>query len=151
MKHRILVQTIPIQFKSEIRHFEIRVPDNTDRIIGVETSVRFANRLILPDETHPLFNAKFLLGEIRLQGATKNQWFYVGSVHDTDLVEHADFFMLSNNLELPFTYNSKRVKEECNAQATSTCIKGYYKDVIGQTLNQNPNYEVSLMLHIQTN
>lgn len=150
MKQCIVVQTIPIHFASQIRHFEIRIPDNTVRIIGLETSVRFNNPPIVPEEMQHLFHAKYILGEVRLQGTDEPQWFYSGSIYETALPEERDFDKAIQDFEMPYKTHGKSVREILDNQPATTCIKGFYKDIIGQTLNQHLNYTVSLMLHVQT-
>lgn len=150
MKKRIVVQTIPIHFPSQISHFEIRIPENTMSITGVQTSVRFTNQPIVDDTVNYIFRAKYLLGEVRLQGANHVEWFYSGSIHETALPEERDFDKLILDFEMPYKAQGRTEIEILNNQPDTTCIKGFYKDIIAQTLNQNLNYTVSVILHLQT-
>lgn len=152
MKTQIVTETVHLTGIHEIKHFEIRIPDNTDKISGIEFGVRFhqmpdlSNRTLYDEE----FMEQFRIADIRLQGAAGQTWFYANSIKDslkpdTDL----DFYTENSEMNIPFEFLAKRDKEALNICPSTTRIKGFIKDCICGVLQQSLHYSITICLHCE--
>lgn len=154
MKTQIVTEVISISSIGEIKHFEIRIPENTNQLTGIESSVRIVDAVVVnPSLQYDVdFTTQFKIADIRLQGAKQQAWFYADSIKDSlKPIDNLDYFIESMDMNLPFEYHAKREKEVLTIYPTSTCIKGFIKDVIGTTLNQTIQYSITICLHVELN
>lgn len=154
MKTQIVTEVISIDSIGEIKHFEIRIPENTNQLTGIESSVRIADAVVVnPSLQYDVdFTTQFKIADIRLQGAKQQAWFYADSIKDSlKPIDNLDYFIESMDMNIPFEYQAKREKEVLAIYPTSTRIKGFIKDVIGATLNQAIQYSITICLHVELN
>lgn len=154
MKTQIVTEVVSINSINEIKHFEIRIPENTNQLTGIECSVRIEDAVVvnpsLQYDTN--FTTQFKIADIRLQGAKQQTWFYADSIKDSlKPIDNLDFFTENMDMNLPFEYQAKHEKEVLTILPTSTRIKGFIKDVIGATLNQAIQYSITICLHVELN
>ena len=154
MKTQIVTETVSLTSIHEIKHFEIRIPDNTNKIIGIEFGVRFHEAVDLGNTTlyDEEFIEQFRIADVRLQGATGQTWFYAESIKeslkpDIDL----DFYTENSEMNIPFEFHGKRDKEVLNIYPRTTRIKGFIKDCICGVLEQAIHYSVTICLHVEIN
>jgi len=153
MKNKIIVATVGIKSKREIKHFEIRIPENTNVITGIDMSVRLQDAITIPPSLFydDNFISQIIMGDMRLQGAKDTTWFYAGYVKDSLQVVGEDFYILNTDMNLPFMVQGKTHMETLNVIPLSTAIKGFYKDSIGELLNQDLAYTLIISIHVETN
>ena len=154
MKTQIVTEVINIKSIGEIKHFEIRIPENTNQLTGIECSVRIADAIVVnPSLQYDAdYITQFKIAEIRLQGAKQQTWFYADSIKDSlKSINNLDFFSENMDMNIPFEFQGKHEKEVLTIFPTSTRIKGFIKDVIGETLNQATEYAITICLHLELN
>lgn len=152
MKSQIVTEVITLSGIHEIKHFEIRIPENTSRIVGIEFGVRFSNSVLIDgsidfDES---FIEQFDIADLRLQGASSQTWFYAERIKDSiKQMDGIDFYTENTEMNIPFEYHGKREIEILNIIPTTTRIKGFIKDVIGGTLQTPTSYSITICLHLE--
>lgn len=154
MTTQIVTEIVSVNSIHEIKHFEIRIPDNTNKIIGIEFGVKFHQAVDLSNPT--LFDEEFIeqlrIADIRLQGAINQDWFYAGTIKDSlKQYDALDFYTENSEMNLPFEFHAKREKEILTIYPNTTRIKGFVKDCIGAILEQAINYSITICLHLEIN
>jgi hypothetical protein len=151
MKTHIITETIQIQKQSEIKHFDIRIPEQTEAIIGIQYGIRFQDEIARVDVIpyDEVINDHFIIADLRLQGAKTATWFYASELRDNLLsIKSCSFYEPAQNNNIPFIFHQKHEMEKLNIQPSSTIINGYIKDVIGKTFNEHISYSITISLHV---
>lgn len=154
MKAKIVNAVVDIQLAGEYKHFEVRIPDNVKYIDGVETSVRFESELWNTlDLAHlSVMNKSYIISDVRLSGGKHNNWFYANTINEclTSYKEDLTIFEQNGACFQPIHFNKKRDGDNCNIIPIGTRIKGYVKDVIGQNLQTDISYSITISIHLIT-
>lgn len=154
MKTKIVIAVVDIQLAGEYKHFEMRIPDNVNSIIGVETSIRFESDIwnAIELSSHITMEKKYSIGDLRLNGGKHNNWFYTNTIHEclTDYKEDISRFEQNVNCFQPIMYSKSKDADTCTVLPIGTRIKGYYKDVIGKNLQTDLSYSITISIHLST-
>lgn len=169
----VVITKVSISRQGERKHFQIRLSKDSKHIMGVEYGVRLISNVdslriktitaFLPQPTSPLgtgiasdgslsqiFKRDILLGEFKLQSCEEANWFYSTNVYANDNnLGFGDFSSTGFPIN-DFSHGSMRFEDELKVDAKSTIIQAWYKDSLGESLQQNTNYEVSIYLWIKT-
>ena len=178
MKEGVIITKINIKRQGERRHFQIKLPNDTKFIIGVEyggrlisksDSIKFAAVLIaappiespvletdhtMPDaetvEERPrgLFKRNQLVGELKLQSSEESNWFYSTDVFVADANLSYGDFSNAGFKVNDYTHGNKRTEEIVKVDAESTIIQGWYWDTLGKSQKVDINYEVTIYVWI---
>lgn len=150
MKKRIIIAEERITKAGEHRLFQIRLPKNTKRIIGVSTDLRIETAFLadpagVPGDAIWNLNANPLAGRLTLQSMEKANIFfqdylwvllYNDGISDLDKMDSMDAFSVYTNKE------PKAVNVPCN----TTIINALYKDALGVTFDSDFVYRVKVTL-----
>jgi hypothetical protein len=154
MKIQIVSTSIDMQRAGALHHFEMRIPQNTSKIIGVECGVKLKSNIgLIPRYDRTLTIPQIEeIGELRLHCANEYQWFYACMLSDLIHVnEKRTHFTDTMAMKKPFMYHGKHEADNCNVIPNTTRIKGFFKDVLGANKNINFHYSITISIHLETN
>lgn len=164
MKEEAIVSTVSITIPKEIKNFQIRLPYDTKRIIGVETGAirtfyaETGNYVdpewwAFPNTNDLLFQVKpnKTVGEITLQTLGKENIFFRDEMKDKDSnIFWADFTKPDINEFKEWTLGRKREEVEVNVD-NNIIIEACYKDRWGIINELIVRYTFRLYLWIEKN
>lgn len=154
MKTKIVTAVVEIDLAGEFKHFEVRIPDDVKSIDGVETSVRFESDLweTLELSNLAVINKSYIISDVRLSGGKHNNWFYSHTVNECLTSYKEDLTVFEQNVTCfqPIHFNKKRDGDNCNIIPIGTRIKGYVKDILGQNLQTDISYSITISIHLST-
>lgn len=166
----VTVHTIPISKKGEWNYFQVRLPKDAKKIIGVETGLHIKDEL--PFEVAGGVGKRFgiernnLMGELKLQSLDTANIFYAKDIVEEDRNMGSDNIKIIDNTGLgerriafmreapppdlwqpmfPWTHGNK-LEEDGLLMLHNPVIAGIYKDVIGKQYNTDINYKVMLYI-----
>lgn len=161
-KEEAIVYTLSITKSEEAKNFQIRLPDDTKRIIGLEWGVVRTFYAITGNYTDPewwqfpntndlSFQVKptRVIGELTLQTMGTENIFFRGEVNEIDNnLFWADFSKPSMNQFKEWTHGRKREELEINV-ASDRIVEAYYKDRWGIVNAVIARYKLHLYLWIE--
>lgn len=156
MKQQVLTKQITIRFDGEIQTFQIKLPEYTVSVIGIETGFRMVDS---PDpapvpgydfRTMMFFNRNTVTGELKLQSCETANIFYSSYLKTENNAGFGDFSRHSDSRPLEYLHQLNREEIPVCVKGKSTVIRGFYKDRLGESLNRKFNYVVSVHLWIET-
>lgn len=159
MKEGVIITKISIKRQGERKHFQIKLPNDTKFIIGVEYGGRLISQLrevdVKPnangiEQQRTPFRRNQLVGELKLQSSEESNWFYSADVFGADAnLRYGDFSNAGFNVN-DYTHGNKRTEEIVKVDAESTIIQGWYLDALGKSQRADINYEVTIYIWINT-
>lgn len=155
-RQRTIITTIPISSQGEIKHFQVKIPDNAAFITGIETGVRVKQPLknfIPPTErkerisppVNPFSNiiSEVLVGELKLQSCEEANIFYSAEVKErNEEIQSAEGLRFYK--EKSWTHGLKRQLDKITVDGETTILSGIYKDRISEMLKRDIPYEVNI-------
>jgi hypothetical protein len=155
MNTKIVSAVVDMKLAGEFKHFEIRIPDNIKSIDGIETSVRIQSdifEMVKPPQ-EKMLQGSTIIGELRLNGGKDNNWFYAHTINECLIINQWKLsrFELNNLAFQPINFNKKKDGDNIAVLPKGTRLKGYIKDVLGQSLQTNINYSITICIHLSTN
>lgn len=156
LREEVISQELLITTKGTIRHFQLRVPANAEKIIGMECGVRIDTTI--PTLQQPAGFSQSLqyfpprvMGEIRLQNVGQGNLFYAVDVIEQDAhLGFADFSSQPGFAPKCWTHCNKREAVEVELNRQTAIIMGMYKDILGEQLNQNLSYWIIIHMWFAT-
>lgn len=172
MKEGVIITKINIKRQGERKHFQIKLPNDTKYIIGIEYGGRLikksdvkvveaaphaaaneatyvkAEAVEIKEGGRTFFKRNQLVGELKLQSSEESNWFYAADVFLNDSNIGLGDFSQSGFPVNDFTHGNKRTEEIVKVDAESTIIQGWYLDAIGKTQKTDINYEVTIYVWI---
>jgi hypothetical protein len=176
----VKITAFPIETKGQWHFFQVRMPVDTVKIIGIETSVSIVETDLgtLPStlQTDWLSLYRHIrVGEIKLQSLDETGFFYAGEIVETDRnLFRGDYSFTYYGLRTinpgtsaeeqvpeytnpinfwqskPWTHSGCRFEDEIMLSGQKI-INGFYHDSIGETLDQDTHYTISLYTWYETN
>jgi hypothetical protein len=154
MKEGVIITKINIKRQGERKHFQIKLPNDTKFIIGIEYGGRLISKSDamvikpIPVETRTPFKRNQLVGELKLQSSEESNWFYSTDVFVADAnLSYGDFSNAGFKVN-DYTHGNKRTEEIVKVDAESTIIQGWYLDALGKSQKVDINYEVTIYVWI---
>jgi hypothetical protein len=145
-KYRCIVEAIPITKKGEVKHFQVRIPENAEFISGIETAVRMKSLpsvvgfAVVSDAPRGA-----IAGELKLQSCEEVNVFYATDAVDQSAKENFDkIFTPGAFPENVWTHGYKRELEEVKVDGDTTVLAGLYRDKMGAMQNRDISYDVFL-------
>lgn len=147
-----VVANITISRAGEWHHFQIKLPKNTLRVVGIETDV-FLKPLKdrATGNSYERWEKYNTVGKLSLQSMEKINVFY------NDWVK-ASVFYEDIKTQTAFKINpfSKHIRgktfpKQIDIPVESTTINALYKDVVGKQIKKDIAYTVKTILWIETN
>ncbi len=177
MREEAIIQSIAITKKKEQSFFQVKLPRNTHKIIGIETGLFVTSVLpdFLPYTQGDANNIRRhrLIGTLQLQASGKPNLFYAREIFDKDInigvnelkiVQEAVFNELlaapplkgnnppvdgNNFFDFPvWSHGTKREEDPVNICGCQL-INGQFKDAVGAYYNANIQYKVILYIWIE--
>ena len=169
----VIVQRLHISKQGERHYFQINVPRQAEKIVGLELGAFLNAPVFLKDRSLSSNNwlsikRNRLLGEVQLQTSNQPNFFFTGELVQEDRnIGVTDF--IKTGKEKPVELNRLRIdpppqknywrsqqfthggRKELDEILTDNdrVIYGCFKDVIGKTEKKNINYTVLLYLWFQ--
>lgn len=161
MKEKVIIHAVRITRKGELQHFQVRIPRDAARIIGVETGVRIASTLdqewvklvygsLQWDTTAFGFYKSMLIGDLRLQSCEKANLFYASDIYERDINLGIGDWTDKQFAVREVTHGRKREEVRAEANGDTTILQGTFRDKIGEHLNMHLLYEVRIYVWYET-
>jgi|SRR6185437_2810848 len=163
-KEKVILTKLPITKVGQVVNFQVKIPRDASRIIGIELSGCYSNP---PVEQQPAA-AKFALatearisksfnilqftpspfvGDVRLQSCEDTNVFYSGDVYLADNnLGFGDFSATGLFPAKTETHGYKRYECVVNTNGETTILKGVYRD--RQTANSKPQYAYTVNVYV---
>jgi hypothetical protein len=133
IKERVIVRQIPITKSGQITMFDIKVPREVTKIIGIETGLRWISGAIPADVlfTSPIdtlrFHRTITLGDLTLKSLDNAHLFYS---EELKLHRHYSFgdFTAVHFTPKPYTHQSLLTEDTISIDGAITIAQGMYKD-----------------------
>ena len=178
MNEGVIITKITIKRQGERKHFQIKLPNDTKFIIGIEyggrlisksDTIKFAaaprvaptiaspalatalttlNAGTVAERPRGLFKRNQLIGELKLQSSEESNWFYSTDVFLADANLSYGDFSNAGFRVNDYTHGNKRTEEIVKVDAESTIIQGWYLDALGKSQKADINYEVTIYVWI---
>jgi hypothetical protein len=153
MKEQVIIQTISINKRSQQNFFQVKLPRDTHKIIGIETGLNVLNvpgYFIPAKELSKLIRRNNLMGVVQLRANTKPDVFYSKEIFERDMNIGADeikniptpqvdewkereISLMATALLISLTGHTAAKREEDPLDICGcTVINGQYKDAIGE-------------------
>jgi len=158
-KEKVILTSFAITQVGQIQGFQVKIPRDAKRIIGIESSV--SKRILMPAPgggggggIGSLFvsvNPNPIMGEFKLQSSGDANIIFADTIYSDDAnIGQGDF---SATMQFPpkdFTHLYKPMETEANEDGSATLIKGIYTDKqnpVNQTYTYNTNIYVWVELY----
>jgi hypothetical protein len=156
LKEKVIITKLPITQPGQIQHFQVKIPRDAKRIIGMEVSAQYMNMQVA-GSPQPIIGVGFnspsnysymsmariakgrsifritpdlFLGDVRLQSCEDTNVFFAEDVYYTDEnLGFGDFSVGSPRFfPAPQTHGYKRHECIVNTNGETTILKGIYRD-----------------------
>lgn len=171
IQEQVIITPIIIAKAGQVKHFQIKLPKTSKRIIGVELGGRLLTQtkenVLVPQamlevvakenelsavaasERDTGFKRNTVIGELKLQSCEEANIFYAGHLQSDNNMGYGDFSQNRFWRVNPFTHQAMAFEEVVIVDAESTIIQGVYKDRLGEQQETNVNYLVNVYLWYQ--
>lgn len=170
MREQVIIQTITISKRGQQTFFQIKLPRDTNKIIGIETGLYILNvpeYFIPAQELSKLVRRNNLMGVVQLRANTKPDMFYSKEIFERDINIGAGEIkvvpsqvVMERKGEQPdgnsfdyfthWTHGAKREEDPLDV-CSCTIVNGQYKDAIGENFQTDVNYKVMLCIWLERN
>lgn len=164
IREQVVVTPIEISIAGQVKHFQVKLPKNSKRIIGVELGWRLLqNRKgiadkqieynapirIEPSRSKTFFRRNILIGDVKLQSCEEANIFYAGNVQTDENIAMGDFSQNQNWMPSAYTHQANSFEERIIVDGDSTMIQGLYRDRLGEQYKISYNYLVNVYVWIE--
>lgn len=164
IREEIILHREYIEKLGQQKHFQLELPIDVKKIIGIETGVfRYGSSMALfggnpaedpqSDPLDPLFKISFndVVGKLTLQTQDFPGVIYQSDVRQTDKnTKWADFTQtLYDGLFDQFSHDRKRHENTIAIDLCKQSIEGFYKDCWGEHDSSHVEYELLIYLWIE--
>lgn len=173
MRARVIVKEITIRKQGEVQFFQIRLPKNAVRIIGVDSDIILISALepqadggIRPDKGNGVLPSVEVNRAPFLRGTSKSNPI-IGKLKLQSLDRHNIFFetwlsfiYLNSSMpdmryglfpKSPYSLIRNSKPKPVNVPVSNTSINGLFTDAIGNRKQSDMIYKVKVFLWIETN
>jgi hypothetical protein len=177
IREHVVITQVNITNAGQVKHFQVKLPKNAKRIIGVELGGRLLQRTDRPisdampapyaehsaaysvsasgasagaETSAPTyFKRNKLIGEVKLQSCEEANIFYAGHLQTDENIGYGDF--TQNNFWMPsaFSHQAQSLEERVVVDGNSTIIQGIYRDRIGEQSKVSYSYLVNIYVWIE--
>lgn len=166
---RLIIKELYIQKQGEVHFFQMRLPRNAVRIIGVETDAFMLSAYTIPVESSgvnpdgtisSVNRTPFLkwrekenpvLGKLKLQSLDRNGIFFENWL--TLITYKAGLPDMIGGLfpKNPHTLNNNLQLRSLNISCSNLLLNGLFEDAIGKKENRDLNYKLKVLLWVEIN
>lgn len=155
MREQVIVTQVRITKAGQANHFQVRLPKNTNCIIGIETGLRLIKKQkALPEEPLRLlipYKRNTLIGELKLQSCEEANIFYATHILSDENLAAGDYSLKGRWTASSFTHQNKTEEDMVIVDGDSTIVQGLFKDRIGEITNMDVEYVVSVYVWVAIN
>ena len=179
MREQAVIQTLLVKRKKEYRYFQIHLPGDTKRIIGVETGLIAKDVFPAYDSYQTILTRQIrrnrLVGRLQLQAFEASNFFYSKEIFDRDInASLGEIVPLRTNLPIKtnpfrevtvnrliqsgthfFNYrgwsHGGRQEEDPLDVTGVKVINGWYRDYLGDYHNRDIQYTLMVYVWIERN
>ncbi|MFL5763882.1 MAG: hypothetical protein ACJ77K_08080 [Bacteroidia bacterium] len=176
-REQVVITQVRITKAGQVKHFQVKLPKNAKRIIGVELSARGllndrASLVAAPPKIEPVrevigtyadgaatgvegskasafFQRNILIGEVKLQSCEEANLFYAGYLQLDQNLSLGDFSQSRFWTPSVFTHQAQSFEEVVIVDAESTIIQGICRDQVGEQNKTDYNYLISVYVWIE--
>lgn len=168
IREQVIIQTINISKRGQQNFFQVKLPRDVHKIIGIETGLNVLNvqgYFIPAQELSKLVRRNNLMGVVQLRANTKPDVFYSKEIFERDMNIGAGEIkiipspvMMERKVDQPdgnsfdyfthWTHGTKREEDPLDVCGCSV-INGQYKDAVGEYFQTDVNYKVVLYIWIE--
>lgn len=173
IREQVVITPVNITKAGQVKHFQVKLPKNAKRIIGIELGWRLLSRgeILIPrdggkyapameaysgssviegsDRTSGLFKRNKLIGEVKLQSCEEANIFYAGDLQSDENIAMGDFSQNPFWRPSAFTHETNSFEERVIVDGESTMIQGIYKDRLGEQSKTDYNYLANVYVWIE--
>lgn len=157
MEKRVIIETFVIDKPSQVQIFEVIIPRDVERIVGVELGFNLLEGDLSEGsgsggsggggawDIPILIKRNVCAGELRLQSFSKANLFYAGEISLDRNIDNGDF---TSQFFPPKVYTHLSKAEEVKIKLTSRnrMIRGIYRDKLSASITGAYKYQVKLYL-----
>lgn len=172
MRARVIIKEITISKQGEVQFFQIRLPKNVTRIIGVDTDIILISAIasqadgsIRPDKGSGIPLAEvtktpFLkwtakssptMGKLKLQSLDRHNIFFETSLSFIYLNSSMPEMRYGYFPNSPYSLNRNAYPKPVDVPVSNTTVNGLFTDSIGARMQSDIAYRVKIFLWIETN
>jgi hypothetical protein len=147
IKEKVIIQKVPIATVGQVQYFQVKIPRDAKRIIGIETT----SSNVLPimgiggiggiggggggfgiphiNLFGLIFTPSPYLGELRLLSCGKTNLFYAADIYQQDAnIAEGDYSATTYFTPNDWSHGIKHEEDEVNEDGDATLLKGIFKD-----------------------
>lgn len=162
IREQAIITMVKITKAAQVKNFQVKLPKNSKRIIGIETGVRFKvipivdgadGGTTIPPAGHLnsliTFNRNMLIGELKLQSCEEANIFFATHVQSDKNIGAGDFSQNGNWKAELFSHQTKSNEDIVIVDGDSTILQGIFKDRVGEQSNADHEYTVKVYVWIE--
>lgn len=172
IREQVVITPINITKAGQVKHFQVKLPKNAKRIIGIELGGRLLanNKIAIPSDSSGyeavlevkasavieaserrtgFFKRNKLIGEVKLQSCEEANIFYAGDLQSDENIAMGDFSQSRFWMSSVFSHQAQSFEERVIVDGESTMIQGIYRDRLGEQSKISYNYLVNVYVWIE--
>ena len=161
-KEQVIITTVSVSKAGQLVYFQVKLPKDTERIIGIETGGRLiaaasGSAFVFPPvvshtegRSPTFFKRNTLIGDLKLQSCEEANIFYSNHVMTDENIGAGDYSQRIQWQASPFTHENKSEEDIVVVKGGSTIVQGIFKDRYGDTNKTDISYEVKVYVWIET-
>jgi len=152
---QVIINRLVIDRPKQVRMFQVKLPRQTQSVIGVETGIRWINGVplapppeVLPWKLPTTIQANTYIGDLKLQSTEQGNIFFASDLVLNNNNDYADFtsqYLVPKN----YTNQFKTEKDPVMIGGKATVLFGCYKDNLADTILTPFKYIVSVYVWIK--
>lgn len=162
IREQVVITAIRVKKAGQVIHFQVKLPKDTTRIIGVEITAKLFSYPQdsasgsadgtaggidprAPKELKPLlFKRDLCLGEVKLQSCEEANIFYAADLIVDKNIGLQDFSQNAFWKPSNITHQTKAFEETIIVDGDSTVIQGFYRDRSVTSISTPIDYQVNI-------
>lgn len=163
IREQVIITSVSLSLEGQVKHFQVKLPKNAKRIIGVELGWRLSqlSEVVIKDnpresvrrdrESHSsqiTFNRNIQIAEVKLQSCEEANVFYTG---DVQIEQNNSFGDFSQSFWNPteFIHQMQRFEDVVTVDGETTMLQGICKDILNATYKSRFIYLVNVYVWIE--
>ncbi len=152
LKEQVISQQFTITRRGTIRHFQLRLPRQAEKVIAIEYGIRMISALpALQQPATFVESLRFIpsrvMGELRLQHIGKSGLFFSSQIMEQDAhLSYGDFSRTAGLVPQSWTHSAKREPIGVQIEREAPLLLGVYKDIVGEDIGAHLQYQVLIHL-----
>lgn len=141
MNPRVFIHQIPVSLQGEEVSFEVKIPEDADRITGLHFSITGLDKPLVFRNG----GIHLSIGQLKLKWNDKGDWFFAGEVDFPEGQVPDEKFFNQNALPIdlqsgPWQYGTGISEWSINISACNTTLEGRFTDSLNALQGQDQDY-----------